>query len=126
MSRVDRKTILVAEDSEETRTILKSILELKGYNVIEAEDGSKALEMVKRKRPDLILLDLKMPQLNGLAVTRLIRQRPEFSNTPIVIISGYDPEQHGKVAAAAGCTEYVKKPIDFDHLGSVLERLLNN
>jgi two-component system, cell cycle response regulator DivK len=123
MSKIlDKMTILVAEDSEDIRFIIRYALELKGYRILEAATGYEALEIAKRDLPHLILMDLRLPDLNGFACARLMRQWDGLKHTPIVIISSYDPEQHRNIALAAGCNEYLRKPLDFDQLYSVVTR----
>ena len=119
-------TILVAEDDEDNRDILRTLLGLRGFDVIEAADGRQALEQACAGRPDLILMDLKMPVMNGLAAARAIRQRPEphLQTVPIVALSAYSPSQHGAVALAAGCDDYILKPIDYERLEAVIAGLL--
>ena len=119
-------TILVAEDDDDNRDILRTLLTLRGFDVVEAADGQQAVEVARASQPDLILMDLRMPVMNGLAATRAIRQRPEphLRAIPIVALSAYHPSQHGAVALAAGCNDYVLKPIDYEHLESVIARLL--
>src|SRR5205085_10949240 len=106
-------TILVAEDDEDNRLVMKMLLELRGYSVVTATNGYEALEVAERERPALILMDLRMPQLNGLATARQLRQHSlaDLQRVPIIALSAYDPSQHRNVALAAGCNEYVTKPI---------------
>lgn len=121
-----RATILVAEDDEDNRQIMRLLLEMRGYAVLEAADGQTAVEVARRARPDVILMDLRMPVLNGLAATRAIRQSDDarLSRVPVVALSAYDPSQHRNVAAAAGCNEYIVKPVDYDRLERLIEALL--
>jgi two-component system cell cycle response regulator DivK len=121
-------TILVVEDDEDNRDILCTLLSLRGFDVIEAADGQQALELARTGRPDLILMDLKMPVMNGLAAARAIRQRPEphLRAVPIVALSAYHPSQHGAVALAAGCDDYILKPVDHAQLEAVIDRLLKH
>ncbi|MFL6231442.1 MAG: response regulator [Pyrinomonadaceae bacterium] len=119
----NRTVILVAEDDDDNRFVMRTLLEMRGYAVIEAVNGQEAVEAATRELPDLILMDLKMPQLNGLAATRAIRQGG-ICRAPIVALSAYDPAQHRAVALAAGCNDYVLKPIDYERLESLIERLL--
>ena len=121
-------TILVAEDDADNRDILRTLLALRGFDVLEAADGRQAVELARAARPDLILMDLKMPVMNGLAATRAIRQQPEphLRTVPIVALSAYHPTQHGAVAAAAGCDDYVLKPINYEQLEAVIRRLLKH
>lgn len=118
--------ILVAEDNDDNRFVMKSLLELRGYRVIEASNGQEAVDVAAREKPDLILMDLKMPVLNGIAATRCIRQHAEarVRSVPIIALSAYPPAQHCPVAIAAGCDDYVLKPIDYDRLESLIESLL--
>ena len=104
--------------------MLRVLLEMKGYRVVEASDGQEAIEVAQTERPGLVFTDLQMPRLNGFAITRYLRLHPQLRNVPIVVVSGHDPTQHRKLALAAGCTEYLVKPIDFDHLEKLLGDLL--
>jgi CheY-like chemotaxis protein len=119
-------TILVAEDDEDNRFTLKTLLEMRGYRVLTAADGQEAIAVAERERLDLILMDLRMPILNGLAATRQLRQHvsPRLRMIPILALSAYDPAQHRAVAIAAGCNDYVTKPIDYDRLEKLIETLL--
>lgn len=119
-------TILVAEDDEDNRFIMKTLLEMRGYHVVTAANGHEALAQAERERPDLILMDLRMPLLNGLATTRQLRQHTDarLRQLPVIALSAYDPAQHRAVAIAAGCNEYVTKPIDYDGLEKLIETFL--
>ena len=112
--------ILIAEDSADGREVMSMLLSLKGYDVMAAEDGMEAVKVALEKRPDLILMDLELPKLNGIDVARNLRQHNHLKNTPIIIVSGHDPELHRKIALEAGCTDYLLKPIDFDRLDTIL------
>ncbi len=118
-------TVLVVEDFEDNRFMMRRLLEMSGYRVVEAVNGEQAVETAARERPDLILMDLSLPKLDGLAATRRIRQHDELARTPIVAVSAHDTTDFHADALAAGCDEYVTKPIDFDQLESLLKRLLN-
>ena len=107
-------TILIAEDSADSREMMQLLFRLKGYEVLAAKDGRHAVEMAIETTLDLILLDLQLPKLDGLGVTRLLRRRPELKEVPIIIISGYDPMTYRQAAMEAGCDDYLLKPIDFD------------
>ncbi|HMF55479.1 MAG TPA: response regulator [Pyrinomonadaceae bacterium] len=117
-------TILIVEDDDDSRLMLKTLLEMKGYKVIEASNGVEATEVVTFLRPGMLIMDLQLPKLHGFAVTRHMRQREETRDMPIIILSGHDPQQHRPLALAAGCNEYLTKPIDFDKLDGVLSRFL--
>jgi len=119
-----RPTILVAEDSADSREMMQVLLETKGYQVVAADDGVRALEEAIRTRPDLLLLDLELPKLDGLSVTRNLRSRPNFKDVPIIIVSGHDPSRFRQEALEAGCNDYLLKPINFDRLHELLDRVI--
>lgn len=111
---------MVAEDDEDGRTMMQTLLRIKGYDVVEAENGLQAVEIALTSLPDLILLDLELPLLDGLGVTRNLRRHPKFKEVPIVIVSGHDPAKHSEAALDAGASAYLVKPIDFQRLDQIL------
>lgn len=117
-------TILVVEDFEDNRFMMRRLLEMSGYRVLEAENGEEAVTRAGEEQPDLILMDLSLPLLDGLAATRRIRQNAELRDVPVIAVSAHDTADFHAEALAAGCNEYVTKPIDFDQLEEVLSRLL--
>lgn len=119
------KTILVVEDFEDTRVLMKFLLEGLGYKVLEAENGWKAVESVKKQVPDLILMDMALPYTDGLAATKIIRQIKETSKTPIIAFTASGEFIH-KQAIAAGCDALLMKPLDTDKLKSLLDEYLGN
>ena len=120
------KLVLVVEDFEDNRFMMRRLLEMAGYEVIEATDGAEAMVVAAREHPALILMDLSLPRVDGLAATRQIRQHPELSHVPIVAVSAHDSADFHAEALAAGCNDYVAKPIDFDQLDTLLARVLGN
>ena len=116
-------TVLVVEDFEDNRFMMRRLLEMSGYRVIEAVNGKQAVEAAVSERPDLILMDLSLPMLDGLAATRRIREAEGLGRVPIVAVSAHDSADFHAEALAAGCNEYVTKPIDFDQLVQLLDRL---
>jgi CheY-like chemotaxis protein len=118
------KTVLVVEDFEDNRFMMRRLLEMGGYHVIEAINGQEAVTVAESERPHLILMDLSLPQIDGLAATRQIRQLDGMADTPIVAISAHDTSDFRADALAAGCNEYLTKPVDFDRLESLLKELL--
>jgi CheY-like chemotaxis protein len=109
-----RPTVLVVEDFEDNRFMMRRLLEMSGYQVVEAVNGKQAVEKAGSEHPDIILMDLSLPQLDGLAATRQIRERDGMDKVPIVAVSAHDSADFHAEALAAGCNEYVTKPIDFD------------
>jgi Response regulators consisting of a CheY-like receiver domain and a winged-helix DNA-binding domain len=104
------KRILVVEDQEDNRQILRDLLGSAGYDVIEAEDGQAALAMVKRQRPDLILMDIQLPLMDGYEATRRFKADPDLQNIPIIVVTSYALSGDEEKARAAGCDGYVTKP----------------
>jgi CheY-like chemotaxis protein len=117
-------TIMVVEDFEDNRFMMRRLLEMSGYQVLEAINGEEAVEIAKREHPHLILMDLSLPLLDGLAATRRIRQEAALRDVPIVAVSAHDTADFHADALAAGCNDYVTKPIDFDQLEALLGKLL--
>ena len=118
-------TILIVEDNEDGRFMMRTFLELKGYRVREARDGMEAIVAAASEKPDLILMDLQLPRLDGIAVTRELRMQPLSRDIPIVIVSGWDPKRYRAQALTAGCDEYLLKPVDFSLLDEILARHLS-
>jgi len=117
-------TVLIAEDSRDTRIMLKRAFELKGYNVIEAEDGNEALEVVNETRPNLIVVDLNMPVVDGLETIKKIRKlEAPGEHVPIVAITAFDVYGMKEAALETGCNTYLSKPLDMDELDRVLKSL---
>lgn len=117
------KTILIVEDFEDSRILMKYLLEELGYNVLEAEDGFKAVEIAKRHVPDLILMDMALPLINGLSATKLIRQFKETSKTPIIAVTASGQFIYPQ-AIDAGCNDLLLKPLDIDKLQPMIEHHL--
>ena len=115
--------VLVVEDFEDNRFMMRRLLEMSGYHVVEAVNGNQAVELATSTRPDIILMDLSLPQLDGLAATRRIRSQDGLGRVPIVAVSAHDSADFHAEALAAGCNEYVTKPIDFDQLVQLLGRM---
>jgi two-component system cell cycle response regulator DivK len=118
-----KPTILIAEDSVDSRDMMITLLRLKGFEAIGVDNGLKAVETALTRLPDMVLLDLQLPKLDGLAVARNLRRHPGFIKTPIVIVSGHDPATYRSQAIAAGCNEYLLKPIDFERLDQLLDTI---
>jgi DNA-binding response OmpR family regulator len=116
-----KRTILVVEDDDNSLFVLKDILKTKGYLVLEAWDGQQAVEVAEAEKLDLILLDLQLPRLSGMGVIRRLRENETLAGLPIVLMTGCDPEKYRGNAIAAGCNDFLLKPIDFDRLEAVLE-----
>lgn len=114
--------VLLVEDLEDSRFMLRRLLELEGFDVIEAEDGALALEALRKNTCDAILLDLRLPNIDGFQVTRALRATTQFQSIPIIILSALDDEYHRIEARAAGCNDYLTKPIDLERLTLLLKK----
>jgi CheY-like chemotaxis protein len=119
-------TVLLVEDTEDNRFMMRRLLEMTGYRVVEAMNGEEAVQLAKTESPNVILMDLSLPVIDGLAATRLIRKLPELETTPIIAVSAHDTDDFQSEALQAGCNTYVTKPIDFNELEQLIAKLLNN
>ena len=120
-----RSTIMVVEDSDDVRFLLRRWLEKNGYQVVEATNGKDALERATEQCPDLILMDLNLPVLDGLAATEQIRAcRAACKMVPILAVTAHDTYGMKQAALDAGCDDYLVKPIDFNRLDQMLRRML--
>ncbi|HSE98995.1 MAG TPA: response regulator [Blastocatellia bacterium] len=118
------KRVLLVEDFEDSRYSLCKLLQIEGYEVLEAVDGAQAIDMAREVKPDLILMDLTLPIIDGLSATRRIREDREMELVPIIALSGHDMSDLQDRAIAAGCTDYLTKPIDFNNLITVMSKYL--
>ena len=116
--------VLLVEDTEDNRQMMRRLLELSGYNVVEAINGKEAIEAASRLSPRIILMDLSLPFVDGLAATRRIRSLPGLDKVPIVAVSAHDTADFHNEALAAGCDAYITKPIDYSELEELVDRLL--
>jgi two-component system, cell cycle response regulator DivK len=119
-------TILVVEDFDDTRLMMKMWLTKHGYRVIEAETGEEGVELAQREHPDLIIMDMMMPGMNGLDATQRIRQDRDLRQTPIVAVSAYGIDEYRSLALAAGCNEYVSTPFEPGTLADLIKTLLDD
>jgi CheY-like chemotaxis protein len=117
------RKILIVEDYEDSRQFMKIIFESYGYEVIEAADGLEAVETIKHHFPDLILMDISMPVMDGLTATKTIRTIKQGAEIPIIAVTAHGKRFYEK-AIEAGCNDLIEKPLDFDLLVSVLNQYL--
>ncbi len=122
-SNTDGPRVLVAEDHEDTRVMLRMILERRGCRVYEAVDGLEAVETAERERPHLILMDGSLPRLDGLGATRRIRESALMQEMLIVALNGWGTPGFHSAALAAGCNFCLAKPIDLGRLKNLLDNL---
>lgn len=117
------KTILVVEDYDDARQLIKVMLQMLGYRVVEATDGREALEYAQRERPDLILMDLALPIMDGVTATKKIREMDAVADVPVVCVTAHC-EKYRNDALEAGANQVVRKPIDMDALRPILATFL--
>jgi CheY-like chemotaxis protein len=116
--------LLIVDDNEQNRDMLSRRLQRRGFDVLLANDGRAAVEMARAEKPDLILMDMNMPQLDGWEATRQIKAEPEVSSVPVIGLTAHALEGDRERALEAGCTEYHTKPVDFPKLMAQIEALL--
>jgi CheY-like chemotaxis protein len=124
MDQKSGRTIMIVEDYDDTRILLRRVLERLGYSVLEASNGQEAVDIADREHPDLILMDLDLPILDGIAATQRIRKQPEMEKVPIVAVTAYPMSYTHVKAFAKGCNEYMAKPIDTTELERLVTRYL--
>jgi two-component system cell cycle response regulator DivK len=120
----NEKTLLLVEDTEDNRFMLRRLLEMEGYRVVEARNGEEAVKVAQNEKPALILMDLSLPVIDGLAATKRIRRIPELEDVPIIAVSAHESADFQEKALAAGCNSYITKPIDFAELENLIFELL--
>lgn len=106
------KNILVVEDNEKNMYLMNFLLKKNGYRMIEARSGKKAIELAVKEKPDLIIMDIKLPDIDGLETTKEIRKTKEGSKIPIIAVTSYALPGDEKKALDAGCNRYITKPIN--------------
>ncbi len=116
--------VLVVEDHDDTRLMLRTIFEMERFSVLEAVDGAEAFQLALSERPDIILMDLTLPVVDGATATRNIRKEKTISKTPIIFLSGRAEPAGRQAAQDAGCDDYLIKPINIDDLLSLIRRWL--
>jgi CheY-like chemotaxis protein len=125
MKKPDKQPkVLLVEDTEDNRFMMRRLLEMAGYRVVEATNGEEAVKIARAESPGLILMDLSLPVIDGLAATRLIRKLPDFRSTPIIAVSAHDTSDFQSDALEAGCNSYITKPIDFNELEQLIAQML--
>jgi two-component system, cell cycle response regulator DivK len=118
------KRVLVADDKESSRELVRTVLERCGYEVMEAADGAEAVELARANAPDLVLLDLHMPVLDGFGAIFLLRAEPRFAATPVVALSASAMDVDRDRVMTAGFTGYITKPIRLATLRGEVQRLI--
>lgn len=117
-----KHTVLLIEDNEQNRYLTTFLLEHRGHRVVPAEDGRRGIELARSLDPDVILLDIQLPTMDGYAVARALREIDAIRHTPIIAVTSYAMVGDREKAIDAGCTGYIEKPIDPDTFAFEIER----
>lgn len=117
--------ILIVDDSDDSREMLKTLLEMWNYRVIEATDGIEAIKIAKKNRLYLILMDVKLPKIDGFEAARQIRETEKIENVPIIFLSGCAEAVYQQQGQACGGNEYLTKPLDFEKLERILDKYIH-
>ena len=118
------KTVLVIEDNELNMKLVRSLLQLKNYQILEAVNAEKGLQLARKNRPDLILMDIQLPGMDGLEATRSIRDDASLKDLPVIALTSYAMQGDQDKALEAGCNGYVSKPIDTRHFLKMIDQYL--
>jgi len=118
------RVILVVDDQADNRDLLNTFLSSRGYGVVEACNGMEAIKAATKECPDLIIMDLSMPVMDGFNAVRVLREIPETSTVPVVACTAYDTATHREQALSVGFNEVLSKPINFNQLNSMVAQLL--
>ena len=113
--------VLVIEDNEQNRYLVRFLLEARGHRISEGRDGPEGIDLARKELPELILLDIQLPQMDGYAVARALRAMPAFDAVPIVAVTSYALSGDRTKALTAGCDGYIEKPIDPDTFAAEVE-----
>jgi len=117
-------TILYVEDNFDNRMLVRRVLEAEGYRVIEAEDGTQGVERIRTETPDLVLMDINLPEVDGYEVTRHFKELPLMAEVPVIAMTANVMKGDREKTFAAGCDGYIPKPIDIDALPDQIARFL--
>ena len=120
-----RPLILLAEDNEYNIICMCDFLQAKGYRVVIARNGAEAVDLTRQKHPDLIVMDIQMPKLDGLEATREIRKDPDFAGVPIIALTALAMAGDRERCLAAGMNDYMSKPVSLRKLHQAIERLIS-
>jgi two-component system cell cycle response regulator DivK len=125
VEKITAPKILIVEDNQDNRELIVKALKINGYKLIEAVDGEEAIEKAKSERPDLILMDLFIPKIDGYEVTRRLKGNDEFKNIPVIACTAHAMKGDMEDALAAGCDGYIPKPIDVRLLSNQINSFLH-
>ncbi len=120
-----KKKILIVDDEKDIRSLIEKILGEGAYDIFQAKDGQDMFDFLKDNKPDLILLDVMMPGINGYDICHMLKRNPETSTIPVVMLTVLSGPQDASKGMAMGASAYLTKPFDPDDLGYEIENILN-
>lgn len=118
------KRILIGEDNEKNMKLFRSLLNSQGYKTIEARDGEEGVRLAKDQKPDLILMDIQMPVMDGVTATKILKENPETKDIPVIALTSYAMKGDRERFLSEGFVEYISKPIKVDEFLEVIRRCL--
>ncbi|PWC33284.1 response regulator [Azospirillum sp. TSO35-2] len=119
------KTVLIVEDNELNMKLFHDLLEAHGYDTLQTRDGMEAMQIARRHRPDLILMDIQLPEVSGLEVTRWIKDDPDLKSIPVVAVTAFAMKGDEEKIRQGGCEDYVAKPISVVKFLETVKKFLN-
>jgi CheY-like chemotaxis protein len=120
------KTILVVEDNKLNMKLVKGLIKIGKYRMLEANDAESGIEQIREKQPDLVLMDIQLPGMDGLSATKVIKEDPDLKDIPIVALTSFAMQGDEEKALAVGCTGYITKPIDTRNFLETVSRYLKD
>ncbi len=119
------KNVMVVEDNEKNRKLMRVVLRAKGYNIIEATTGEEALNLLKNQKPDIILMDIQLPGIDGLTLIKQIKASAITKDIPIIAVTAYAMKGDEQKILETGCNAYVSKPVNTQELPLIVEKYIN-
>lgn len=119
-----KEKVMIVEDNPQNMKLLEMLLRSRSYTLLKACDGEEALDIATREQPDLIVMDMQLPKMSGIEVTKKLRQMPVFSHTPIIALTAYAMRGDKERFLQAGCNAYLSKPISTRELPIIIDRML--
>ena len=122
---MDRKKILIVEDNELNMKLFHDLLEVHGYETVQTKDGREAVDLARQHRPDLILMDIQLPEVSGLEVTKWLKQDEELRSIPVIAVTAFAMKGDEEKIRNGGCEAYIAKPISVSTFLQTIEKVLN-
>jgi two-component system cell cycle response regulator DivK len=120
-----QKTVMIVEDNELNMKLFHDLLEANGYMTMETRDGRKVMDMVRQQRPDLILMDIQLPEISGLDVTKLLKADQDLKTIPVIAVTAFAMKGDEQKIREGGCEDYISKPISVTRFLEVIDQYLN-